>query len=65
LAEALLEFETLSSDEIRSLLKNGKIERPNLTIDSLSAADIITRHGNKKSLSNQKPTMMPHANIVD
>jgi ATP-dependent Zn protease len=56
LAETLLEFETLSADEIRTLFQTGKLERPNLTQEPI--VELIPRPGEKKRTRNK------HANII-
>jgi ATP-dependent metalloprotease len=61
LAEALLHYETLSSDEIRQLLKTGKIERPNLT-DPIVVTEIIPRQGDKKRRHGKHPPII-HVNV--
>lgn len=63
LAEALLEFETLSSDEIRHLFKTGKVERANLVSEQTINADFIPRSGEKKRSRNKQSII--HVNVVD
>ncbi|KAI6177346.1 ATP-dependent zinc metalloprotease YME1-like protein [Aphelenchoides bicaudatus] len=61
LAETLLKYETLSSDEIRQLLKDGKLDRPNLT-EPIVVTDFIPRQGEKKRSRHKQPAMI-HVNV--
>ncbi|MEO1046179.1 MAG: ATP-dependent zinc metalloprotease FtsH [Pseudomonadota bacterium] len=60
LAQALLEYETLTGDEIKSLLDNGKIDRPDEpsgpTVVKPSVGAAIPKAGGRKGpFSNPKP----------
>jgi len=57
LAEALLEYETLSADEVRTLVQTGKFERPHLPTP-ITAAELIPLAGEKKRRRDKAATIV-------
>jgi len=51
LAQAMLEYETLTGEEIRALLEDGKIDRPNAPIESITTRPV---HGSSIPKSGKR-----------
>jgi cell division protease FtsH len=60
LADALLEYETLSAEEIKTLINTGKFERKSKT-ESTPAAHVITIPAGKKNRQNK--AKLVHINV--
>jgi len=56
LAETLLEYETLSGDDINVLLKEGKLDRAKYSVTDMPTPSSIPSGGKKSTKSTKKPT---------
>ncbi|KAI6202389.1 ATP-dependent zinc metalloprotease YME1-like protein [Aphelenchoides besseyi] len=61
LAEALLEYETLTAEEVKSLVQSGHFERPHLTVPA-NPTELIPRSGDKKR-RHGKTASIVHINV--